>query len=402
MTILNITKAVRKGAHVIIALYGYSGSGKTLSALLLARGLAGKDGKICMIDTESGRGMIYAQAVPGGYDYAELTPPFTPERYTEAFAEVEATGAKVVIVDSSSHEWAGIGGIVEMADSGKSQAGVPLQGLVKWAGPKARHKRWIAALLQSHMHVILCVRAKEKLVQKGSGPRAEIVSEGMVPIQEKGFIFETTVQVLMHHEANRRATYTVEKCPGDLLSAFPEGQKISVATGERIAEWVSGGAPVDHELETLKRAGEQAAEGGKDAFGKWWNEPAVKRAWDRLRPFLDNFRSIALTADEERTRQTERAEEPPGDPADPFASRPANGTNGTTHADAPLPASPLSVKGKAREEQWGVWLPALKRTLMAAPKAERKAMLEKLAKEEYEYLKQPDVDAIEAILDAPE
>src|SRR5579859_30580 len=172
MTILNITKAVRKGAHVIIALYGYSGSGKTLSALLLARGLAGKDGKICMIDTESGRGMIYAQAVPGGYDYAELTPPFTPERYTEAFAEVEATGAKVVIVDSSSHEWAGIGGIVEMADSGKSQAGVPLQGLVKWAGPKARHKRWIAALLQSHMHVILCVRAKEKLVQKGSGPRA--------------------------------------------------------------------------------------------------------------------------------------------------------------------------------------------------------------------------------------
>ena len=39
------------------------------------------------------------------------------------------------------------------------------RGLVKWAGPKAAHKRYVQALLQTRMHLIICLRAKEKVRQ---------------------------------------------------------------------------------------------------------------------------------------------------------------------------------------------------------------------------------------------
>ena len=51
--ILNIQKAERKGAHLLIQLYGGSQSGKTYSALQLARGIVGPNGRIGGLCTES-------------------------------------------------------------------------------------------------------------------------------------------------------------------------------------------------------------------------------------------------------------------------------------------------------------------------------------------------------------
>jgi hypothetical protein len=49
--------------------------------------------------------------------------------------------------------------------------------LAKWAKPKARHKRFVQVMLTTRMHIILCLRAKEKLVQrKDANGRDEIVS----------------------------------------------------------------------------------------------------------------------------------------------------------------------------------------------------------------------------------
>lgn len=295
MTIVTFAPAVRKGSHVIIGMYGDSGSGKTYSAILLGRGLVGPKGRLAMLDTETGRGLIYAK-VAGGYDYAELTPPFTPERYVEAIKAAEDAGFDALIIDSGSHEWEGLGGILETAEaSGK-------QGLVKWAQPKARHKRFVQALLSTRMHLILCLRAKEKLVQKQVNGKQEIVSEGFVSVQDKRFIYETTVQLFMRGTNGNRGCYTVEKCPEDLLGAFPAGQKVSVDTGRAIADWVSGGAPVDHALEALKREAAEAAAGGKDAFAKWWNSADVKPKRAQLRDQLPNLQSIAAEADAERER----------------------------------------------------------------------------------------------------
>ena len=54
MGILNIAPAERAGAHLLIQLYGPPRSGKTYTALRIARGMVGAKGKIGMLDTESG------------------------------------------------------------------------------------------------------------------------------------------------------------------------------------------------------------------------------------------------------------------------------------------------------------------------------------------------------------
>ena len=89
-----IKAATRTGVKPLIGFYGESGTGKTYSALLLARGLVGTAGRIVMIDTESGRGSLYADVLPGGYDVLELRQPFSPAAYVEAINAVEQSGAR--------------------------------------------------------------------------------------------------------------------------------------------------------------------------------------------------------------------------------------------------------------------------------------------------------------------
>ncbi len=304
MSIVTFKPAKRVGSHVIITAYGESGCGKTLSLLRLGRGLVGPQGKLCMIDTETGRGMIYAAAIPGGYDYAELTPPFTPERYIEAIGDAEAAGYDALILDSGSHEWEGLGGILEIADEGKSNKGEPLSGLIKWAKPKARHKRYVQALLNSRMHLLISLRAKEKMRQLARGdviPEGkkvgDIVSDGYIPIQDKRFIFETTVQLFLPIYADRGklGVPKLEKCPGDLTPAFPEGKQIDEETGRIIAEWVGGGEAVDHAFVELKRAAEAAAAQGTAALRAHYEKD--RTLVRKLKGEEGNLRSIAAAAD---------------------------------------------------------------------------------------------------------
>lgn len=67
MSEFEIARAKRVSLPVPIAIIGPSGSGKTKSALLVARGLAGPDGKIGLIDSENGRALEY-DTVAGGWE----------------------------------------------------------------------------------------------------------------------------------------------------------------------------------------------------------------------------------------------------------------------------------------------------------------------------------------------
>lgn len=294
-SIVTFARAKREGSHILASLEATSGRGKTHSALLLGRGLVGPNGKLGMLDTETGRGKHFASAIPGGYEYGELTPPFTPERYTAAIKSAEAAGLECLIIDSASHEWEGIGGIGEIAELGGAK------GLQKWAKPKARHKRFVQTLLTTRMHIIVCLRAKEKLIQKGN----EIVSAGWVPVQEKFFGFEMTLRLAFPLDGIPGVPELV-KCPADLLGAFVPGLKVSVDSGARIAEWVKGGVPIDQEMMTLKTEAEEAAEGGEAVLDAYILR-LTKSQKGKLAPFGANLRSIAKTAD------TQTAEESAGE-----------------------------------------------------------------------------------------
>src|SRR5436305_8007851 len=304
MGILNIAPAERAGAHLLIQLYGPPRSGKTYTALRIARGMVGPKGKIGVLDTESGRARLYSDKVPGGFVVGELTPPYTPRRYLEAIEEFLAYGVDILVVDSFSHCWEGPGGVLEMADQAEENG---RKGLLKWLGPKRDYKKLVSFLLSTRMHMILCSRAKQPIVETIVDGQKTLVTQPWEPIQDKRLKYEMTIVVPMTLDGAYETEASRLKAPADLAHLF-QGELLDEKTGAAIAEWVNGGKPVDHALELLRRAAFDAASGGTKRFSRWWNSAAVRPRRKALRSDLDNLASIARAADEEIARERQPEE----------------------------------------------------------------------------------------------
>ncbi len=234
-----IQPATRQGVKPLIALYSESGCGKTFSALVMARGLAGK-GSIVMADSESGRGSLYAD-IPeiGGYQTFDLAAPFSPARYVEAIDAIEGAGASVGIIDSGSHEWEGIGGVLDMAGEIEQRTGKT--GLHCWKTPKFEHAKFVQRLLRTKIPFIVCLRAKYKSRQTkdDKGKTIIVKDETTSPIQAEDFIFEATC----HAEILQNHTTILTKCSHpNLRDCFPKDKSapITTAHGESIARWCAG------------------------------------------------------------------------------------------------------------------------------------------------------------------
>jgi len=157
------------------------------------------------------------------------------------------------------------------------------------------------------MHIIICLRVKEKLIQrKDENGKEEIVSGGWFPVQDKYFGYEMTVR-LFFPDGGKKGVPTLAKCPQDLLGAFPEGGQVSINTGARIAEWVHGGVPVDAEFVALKREAEEAAEGGAAVLSVYWKRLAPAQR-EKIKAIGPNLRSIAEQADKDAASETESEE----------------------------------------------------------------------------------------------
>lgn len=227
-----IKKASRQGVKPLISFYSESGCGKTYSSLLFARGFVGPKGHIVMVDTEGGRGSLYADVLPGGYDVLELREPFGPERYIEAIQAVEQSGAAIGIIDSGSHEWEGIGGVLDMAAKREEKSG---KGLHCWNAPKMEHAKFLNRLLQSTIPWIVCLRAKYKTRQVKNNGKTEIIKDDQVtPIQSEDFIFEATCHgyILQDHK------FILTKCSHPALrKCLPNNEPVTAEHGFMVAEW---------------------------------------------------------------------------------------------------------------------------------------------------------------------
>lgn len=294
-----VIEAQREAVPALIALWGFSDSGKTYSALRLARGLAGAKGKIGIIDTENRRAKYYS-GLFGGFSHLDLQPPFTPARYTAAFETMIQHGMNAIVVDSMSHVWEGEGGVLEQADAN------PSQGLLKWKAPKMAYMRMVNRMLRSPVHVIFCLRAKEKYVQVGQGKKAEIVLSGQEPICGKRFVFEMTVSA--HMESGTRKPLDPVKIPEGMITAIRPGEFITEDSGRLIAEWLAGGSPVDHVAQALQQSARDVAAEGSVRFRDWW-QSLTKPQRGSLKPIIPELQSIAVEADNEAARAAQTAHE---------------------------------------------------------------------------------------------
>lgn len=258
---LNIRKAVRAGSRVVIGVAGQSGEGKTYTALKLARGMVENPDEIGFLDTENGRGSLYADILDGQFLIGDLYAPFSPQRYADAIKAFQDAGVKVLVIDSGSHEHEGEGGLEDIANApllaGKRMA--------DWKRAKSEHKKFMNAMLQSDMHIILCLRAREKTDFKN--PK-QPVSLGVQPICEKNVLFEMTASMMMFNQGQNQQFI---KMPEALRSIFGNGNGyLNESHGKALIDWVNSGEKVDTELESFKNKMQFAASSGTESLKQAW------------------------------------------------------------------------------------------------------------------------------------
>ena len=233
--------AKREGAPLLLGLAGSSGSGKTYSALELARGMA-EGNRFAVIDSENGRAKHYADTFQ--FDHADIRAPFRPAAYAEAIEAADAAGYPVVVVDSASHEWYGDGGCLDWHD--ELMGGDQKKNLSAWIQPKREHKQMVGRLLQVRAHVILCFRAEPKVeARKGENGRMEIVPklsltglDGWIPIAEKNLPYELTASFLLM--ADKPGVPKPIKLEEQHRGLVPLDAPLGAEVGVALAEWARG------------------------------------------------------------------------------------------------------------------------------------------------------------------
>ena len=95
--VISFEKATKYASKLRLALIGPAGSGKTYSALEIAKHMGGK---VAVLDTEHGSASKYADL----FDFDVFAPDsFSPTVYMDTIAVAEQAGYDILILDSLSH-----------------------------------------------------------------------------------------------------------------------------------------------------------------------------------------------------------------------------------------------------------------------------------------------------------
>lgn len=226
--------ARRQGVGLFVGVAGGTGSGKTFSALRLARGIAGPDGKIAAIDTEARRMSHYDKFFK--FDVADMLPPFRPERFAQAAEDAERAGYAVLVVDSFSLEWVGEGGVLDWHEQLKG--GDEKKNMSAWIKPKGAHKAMISSFLQRRIPLVFCFRAEEK-VKVGPGGKPEPM--GWTPIGDSRFMYELTTMLTLANDAPGIVNYSLpHKVQEQHRPFFTGGKHVAEEAGAMLAAWARG------------------------------------------------------------------------------------------------------------------------------------------------------------------
>jgi len=184
---MEFKKAQKSESRLRIAISGASGSGKTYSALRIAKGIGGK---IAVIDTERSSASLYADLVD--FDVVNLEPPFNPQKYVDAIKAAEAAGYEVIIIDSLSHAWSGTGGLLDLHDN-IQKSNKSVNGFSAWKEITPIQNRFIDAILSSKCQIITTMRAKQEYIIEKGEYKTQVRKVGLAPVQRDGLEYEFTL-----------------------------------------------------------------------------------------------------------------------------------------------------------------------------------------------------------------
>lgn len=277
-------EASREAAPVFIGIEGESGSGKTYSALLLARGIAGPTGKIGIADTEGRRALMYAEEPEiGGFLHMDFVAPYSSDRFREMIHAAKNAGIDVLVIDSASHEHEAEGGMLDYADQEERRmANNPRRNQAKWIKPKMAHNRFVRTALSCGMHIIFCIRIKTIVDTDVKPPLIK-----KLPVCESNLPYEFHLRLRVENEGIAH----FEKVPKPFRQHIRDGERITVEHGHLLMQEAGKGADLSRMIRIVSNL-EEAAASGTEVFREAW-----RAAWRNHGP-----------ADDVKTITPERAE----------------------------------------------------------------------------------------------
>lgn len=219
---------------LFVSLTGSTNSGKTFSAMRLARGIAGPGGKVAVLDTEGGRTLHLKDAFR--FDANVMSAPFKPERFSEAAKAAEDAGYDALVIDSFSMEWVGLGGVLDwQAVEHERMGNKDSTKGASWIKPKMAHKAMVYSLLQRRIPIVFSIRGEETFVP----PNTKVFKS----ITNKMFPFEVTVSFRL--ETERKGYIDLSdprtfKMEGVHREIFRDRDRISEEHGAALAAWARG------------------------------------------------------------------------------------------------------------------------------------------------------------------
>lgn len=247
--------AATKPMPLIVGVTGPQSSGKTFSAHRLAAGMARVvGGDVFGVDTESDRMLHYKNSF--NFRHVPFAAPHSPADYEAVIDHCLNRGAKVIVIDSMTHEHSGEGGYLEMHEAELDRmAGNDWKKreACKWtariAPAQARRKlnRKIVSV-GSGCFFVLCYRAEDKTKPDKGGKAVHL---GWQAETTSKLPYDMTVRFLLPPGSDGRPNLTPDtefealqiKNPGQFREWFKPGFQLTEEIGERLASWALGGAP---------------------------------------------------------------------------------------------------------------------------------------------------------------
>lgn len=234
-------KAKREQVWLKVLITGPSGSGKSYSALRLAKGIIGKTGgDIAYIGTEGSRDLYYSSEFE--YDLLQLEEPYTPEKYIEAVDEAIKAGYKCLIIDSLTHAWLEINKIHDK---------MPGNSFTNWGKVKPRYEALTSKILLSPIHVIATARGKDQWVLEEQNGRQVPRKVGLGAQVDKDATYNYTVSFTLDQTTH---VFSADKDNTHLFDGRYD--VMSEKDGEQLYDWANS-SDIPAQVKEVKKYEEQ-------------------------------------------------------------------------------------------------------------------------------------------------
>lgn len=237
--------AARRDSYLRLALSGPAGSGKTYTALLIAKMFSDNPG---VADSEAGAAKKYAiksgsTECAGNWRFGhEVIKNKTPDGFAFVLGQAAGAGISPLVVDSYSHSWLGA-----LDEVDRSTGASKFTGGWKKVSPKV--SKLVETLLAYPGHLIATMRSKAEYVldkdeKSGKSAPRKI---GMAPVAREGteYEFDLVFDLTTDQPGGEKGTLTCTKSRCNLIKVGQVFERDDVpALVKTIKAWLDVGAPM--------------------------------------------------------------------------------------------------------------------------------------------------------------